>query len=184
MAGKRHTQRSDNSPNARVARSAASGAAAFSAKNPTNLAGWRLTAAATDSSSPGMLPISAARETWLRSSSAIHRSASDSVGPGASIASSVATSEPDTGRVPLTFSLPSASKNRFERKWQWPSLTFIAGSEAVLETKHRRYLVPHAVVVKAEEDVSGEQQLIGQHRLHSERAAQRVVRVHCKTDVG
>jgi hypothetical protein len=57
-------------------------------KNPTNRDGWLRTAAATDSSSPGMLAISAARRTLWASSSLTHRADSDSGESGASQPSS------------------------------------------------------------------------------------------------
>ena len=78
------------------------------------------TAAATLASSPGMLAISPTRATRCWSSSAIQRSASASGSPGASHPSAWPTSSALAARSGH-FSRPSASKKRFEKKWQWAS---------------------------------------------------------------
>ena len=79
-------------------------------KKPTKRCGWCATASATDTASPGMLAISAARETPWRSSSAIQRSPSSVGVPGGSQWSLAAISSP------LPASGASSSRKRDEKK--------------------------------------------------------------------
>ena len=80
-------------------------------KKPTKRDGWRSTATATESASPGRLAISAARDTPFLSSSATQRSASASVDTGSS------------NPIPATasFVAPSAAKKPGEKKWMCAS---------------------------------------------------------------
>ena len=88
-------------------------------KKPTKRSGASATAAATDSSSPGTLAMSAARCTCWRSSSATHRRASASTDSGASHCSvaQIASTASVVNR-PCGSSRASVSKKRGEKKWQ------------------------------------------------------------------
>ena len=103
-------------------------------KNPTNRPGYFATAAATDSSSPGTLAISATRDTRM----AIHL-ADPAVGQRLGRARQLPSELESHSFAPCRsgpyFSRPRASKNRVEKKWQCVSL---AASYSVRRAPIRR----------------------------------------------
>src|SRR3954463_8390987 len=109
-----------SSPKARASTASESSPSGLCMKKPTKRCGLCATASATDRASPGALAISATRETWCLSSSAIQRSPSSVGVPGASHCSrrAIASAPPPSGAV--------SSRKWEEKKWQWASFSIVS----------------------------------------------------------
>src|ERR1019366_5590444 len=122
MAGKRQTPCIRPPARACCTRATPSGAMGFAMKKPQKRSGWRCTASATESSSPGILAMSAAFATLYSSSSCFQAAARSSQEGGMCQSRIRPISSISSGGWPL--SAASDAKNAGEKKWTCASQTW------------------------------------------------------------